>query len=122
MNNKKVFYNVISIVMLLITITILAVVDKSNNVRLSSIIQIIMMAYILKITWGCVLYVREQYKKHKYSYAIVMNLGLMILDRLLNVALGDLLLGMLLLKFVFYLSSSYFFVLLMKYYLLPFYP
>lgn len=78
MNNKKVFYNVISIVMLLITITILAVVDKSNNVRLSSIIQIIMMAYILKITWGCVLYVREQYKKHKYSYAIVMNLGLMI--------------------------------------------
>ena len=78
MNNKKVFYNVISIVMLLITITILAVVDKSNNVRLSLIIQIIMMAYILKITWGCVLYVREQYKKHKYSYAIVMNLGLMI--------------------------------------------
>ena len=78
MNNKKELYSIVSIILFLLTITILAVVDKSNNVKLSLIIQIIMMVYILKISWGCVLYIKKQYRMHKYSYAIVMNVGVLI--------------------------------------------
>ena len=64
--------------MFIITIVVLTVIDKTNNIKLSLVIQIILIAYLLKITWGCVLYIKKQYKQHKYSYSIVMNLGLVL--------------------------------------------
>lgn len=37
-----------------------------------------LIVYALKIAWGCTIYIREQYEKVKYSYSIVMNLGLIL--------------------------------------------
>ena len=77
MNNKK-KYTIVSLILFIITIVVLTVIDKTNNVKLSIVIQIINIAYLTKITWGCVLYIKKQYKAHKYSYSIVMNLGLVL--------------------------------------------
>ena len=69
-------YSIVSFILFLITIVILAIIDKTNNIILSLVIQIILIAYLSKITWGCFLYIKKQYKENKYSYSIVMNLGL----------------------------------------------
>ena len=78
MNNKKRIYNVVSFLLFLIAVITLALIDKTNNIRLSLTIQILLVAYLSKITWGCLLYIRKQYEEHKYSYSIVMNLGLVL--------------------------------------------
>ena len=75
---KKRIYTFASVLLFLISITILAIIDKTNTVKLSLAIQIIIIAYLSKIVWGCVLYIRKQYEKQKYSYSIIMNLGLVI--------------------------------------------
>ena len=64
--------------MFIVCIVVLAIIDKTNNIKLSLTIQIILIAYLSKAVWGCLLYVKEQYKKQKYSYSIIMNLGLAI--------------------------------------------
>ena len=74
----KRIYGIVSILLFLIALFILSIIDKTNTIRLSLVIQIILILYLLKTAWGCVLYVKEQYKKQKYSYAIIMNLGLII--------------------------------------------
>ena len=76
-NNKKV-YTFVSVVLFLASIVVLAIIDKTNDVKLSLVIQIILILYLTKITWGCILYIKKQYKKQKYSYSIIMNLGLVI--------------------------------------------
>ena len=75
---KKRIYTFASVLLFLISITILAIIDKTNTVKLSLAIQSIIIAYLSKIVWGCVLYIRKQYEKQKYSYSIIMNLGLVI--------------------------------------------
>ena len=75
---KKRIYTFASVLLFLISITVLAIIDKTNTVKLSLAIQIIIIAYLTKIVWGCVLYIRKQYEKQKYSYSIIMNLGLVI--------------------------------------------
>lgn len=75
---KKRIYTFASVLLFLISITVLAIIDKTNTVKLSLAIQIIIIAYLSKIVWGCVLYIRKQYEKQKYSYSIIMNLGLVI--------------------------------------------
>lgn len=75
---KKRIYTFASVLLFLISITVLAIIDKTNTVKLSLAIQIIIIAYLSKIVWGCVLYIRKQYVKQKYSYSIIMNLGLVI--------------------------------------------
>ena len=77
MNNKKI-YNIVSIILFITSITLLVIIDKTNNIRLSFVIQSLLILYLSKITYGCILYIKEQYKKQKYSYLITMNLGLVI--------------------------------------------
>ena len=45
---------------------------------LSKSIQIIIIIYLIRISYGCTLYIRKQYQKNKYSYGIIMNLALLI--------------------------------------------
>ena len=71
-------YGIISVLLFIVCIVVLSIVDKTNNIKLSLTIQILLIAYLSKVTWGCVLYIKEQYKKQKYSYSIIMNLGLII--------------------------------------------
>ena len=74
----KRIYGIVSVALFLICIVVLSIVDKTNNIKLSLTIQILIIAYLSKVTWGCLLYIKEQYKKQKYSYSIIMNLGLVI--------------------------------------------
>ncbi|MBR6033743.1 MAG: YdcF family protein [Clostridia bacterium] len=78
MKDKKRLYGIISVIFFLLAIFILAVIDKTNNIKLSLTIQILLIIYLVRITWGCILYIKEQYIKKKYSYSIIMNLGLAI--------------------------------------------
>ena len=67
-----------TIAFIFLTITILKRTDLSNNVMLSKSIQIILILALIRISIGCTLYIRKQYEKQKYSYGIVMNLGLLM--------------------------------------------
>lgn len=78
MKNNRRIYGIVSFVLLIIAITVLAVIDKTNNIRLSLAIQILLIVYLVKVTWGCLMYIKELYNKHKYSYSIIMNLGLVV--------------------------------------------
>ncbi len=60
------------------SIVILSAVNLSNNVELSKAIEIIIILYLIRISYGCTVYILKQYLEHKYSYSIVMNIGLMI--------------------------------------------
>ena len=74
----KRIYGIVNIALFVICIATLSIIDKTNNIKISLTIQILLIAYLLKVTWGCLLYIKEQYKKQKYSYSIIMNLGLVI--------------------------------------------
>ena len=76
--NKKRLYAIFSLAFVILTIVILAIIDKTNNINLSMWIQGILIVYLIKITYGCILYVKDQYVKQKYSYGIVLNLGLIL--------------------------------------------
>ena len=84
MNTKK-LYGLLTLALLVISIIILSIVDTSNSRYLSLAIQFILILYISKIVYGCLIYIRKQYKKQKYSYSIIMNLGLVIF-LLINIA------------------------------------
>ena len=78
MKNKRLIYSLVSVLFLFVAITILAIVDKTNNIIISLAVQFISILYLFKISWGLILYIKKQYSKHKYSYSIVMNLGLLL--------------------------------------------
>ena len=71
-------YEIITVLFILISIIILSTIDKKNSVELSMAIQIILILYLFRIIYGSILYIRNQYNKQKYSYKIIMTLGLTI--------------------------------------------
>ena len=77
-------YKLFSIFLFIITVITLATIEKANSIKLSLVIQFIFILYLSKTILGCIMYVKEQYKKQKYSYSIIMNLGL-ILFLLINI-------------------------------------
>ena len=78
MKKRWVIYLFITIIFILLTIGILRHTDLSNNVELSKSIQIILILFLIRVSIGCTFFIKEQYKKQKYSYGIIMNLGLLI--------------------------------------------
>ena len=78
MKKQRIIYLFITILFILISIIILKHTNLSDNVVLSKSIQLIIILYLIRISYGCVLYIRKQYNNKKYSYDIVMNLGLLI--------------------------------------------
>ena len=78
MKKEGIIYFVITILFIIFSIIILQHTDLTNNVMLSKSIQIILILFLIRISYGCTLYIRKQYKKNKYSYEIVMNVGLLI--------------------------------------------
>lgn len=76
--NKKKIYGIITLIFVLLSIVIFAIIDRTSNINLSLAIQGILILYLIKITYGCILYVNEQYLKQKYSYTIIFNLGLIL--------------------------------------------
>lgn len=78
MKKRRIIYLIISIIFVFITIGFLSKTDLSNDVLLSKSIQIILILGLIRISVGCSFYIRNQYDKQKYSYKIIMNLGLLI--------------------------------------------
>ena len=78
MNKRRFFYVLVTIFFIFSTIFILTHTDLSNNVDISKAVQIILILYLIRISVGCTLYIKKQYEDQKYSYGIVMNLGLLI--------------------------------------------
>ena len=79
MNKKRmIVYMIITLIFILCVISIIQLTDLNNNVMLSKSIQIILILFLIRIAIGCSLYIREQYDKKKYSYEIIMNLGLLL--------------------------------------------
>ncbi len=78
MKKRRIIYLFVTIVFIFLSLSILSKTDLSNNVDLSKSIQIILILALIRISLGCTLYIKKQYEKQKYSYAIIMNLGLLI--------------------------------------------
>ena len=78
MKKRWIIYLILTILFILICIGILRHTDLSNNVDLSKAIQIILILFLIRISIGCTFYIKDQYQKKKYSYGIIMNLGLLI--------------------------------------------
>ena len=78
MKKKGIIYLIITILFILISMLILKNTDMSNNVLLSKSIQIILILALIRISIGCTFYIKKQYEDRKYSYSIIMNLGLLI--------------------------------------------
>lgn len=78
MKKRRIIYTIVTMIFFVVSIMILSKTDFKNNVALSKSIQIILILYLIRISIGCIIYIRKQYDKRKYSYDIVMNLGLLI--------------------------------------------
>ena len=78
MKKRRIIYLIVTLLFIVLSISILDRTDLSNNVMLSKAIQIILILFLIRISIGCTLYIKNQYDKQKYSYAIIMNLGLLI--------------------------------------------
>ena len=78
MKKRNIIYLIITIIFIIISIIILRKTDMTNSVLLSKSIQIIMILGLIRISIGCTFYIKNQYEKQKYSYGIIMNLGLLI--------------------------------------------
>ena len=78
MKKRRIIYLIVTLIFMFLTISILRRTNLSNNVALSKSIQIILILFLIRISIGCTLYIKNQYDKHKYSYSIIMNLGLLI--------------------------------------------
>ena len=78
MKKRRIIYLIVTLIFIFLSIHILSKTNLSNNVDLSKAIQIILILLSIRISIGCILFIRSQYEKQKYSYSIIMNLGLLI--------------------------------------------
>ena len=78
MKKRKITYLIITIIFIIISTEILHKTNFSSNVAISKTIQIILILFLIRISIGCSFYIKKIYEKHKYSYDIIMNLGLLI--------------------------------------------
>ena len=90
MKKRWVIYLIITIIFILLTVSILRHTNLSNNVDLSKALEIILILFLIRVSIGCTFYIKDQYERQKYSYSIIMNLGLLIfinvnILRLINV-------------------------------------
>ena len=79
MKKQKLYINFNFLLVIMTFIIIVSIFKISKNIKILTItIQILLILYLLKITYECILYVRKQFVKQKYSYSIIINLGLTI--------------------------------------------
>ena len=78
MKKRRIIYLIVTIIFIFLSVNIILKTNLSDNVLLSKSIQIILILALIRIAIGCILYIRKQYEEQKYSYGIIMNLGLLI--------------------------------------------
>ena len=91
MKKRKVIYLLMTLLFIILSVIILSNTDLKNNVSLSIAIQIILILYLIRISYGCIMYIKKEYEKQRYSYSIIMNLGLSIFININIIRLIDLL-------------------------------
>lgn len=78
MKKRNIIYLIITMIFIIVSTIIIKKTDVTNSVLLSKSVQIILILALIRVSIGCSFYIKNQYEKQKYSYAIVMNLGLLI--------------------------------------------
>ncbi|MBR3362781.1 MAG: YdcF family protein [Bacilli bacterium] len=78
MNKRRLLYFLITMLFIFVSFMILSKTNMTNNVEFSKAIEIILILYLVRVSYGCILYIKRQYSKQKYSYEIIMNLALLI--------------------------------------------
>ncbi len=78
MKKRRIIYLIITLIFIVLSITILLKNGLTDNVIISKSVQLILILYLIRISIGCTFYLKKQYKERKYSYSIIMNLGLLI--------------------------------------------
>lgn len=77
-NKKSIIYFFITICFIMCIIAIFSNTNFADNVQVSKAAEVIIILYLIRVSYGCILFIQNQYKIKKYSYAIIMNLGLLI--------------------------------------------
>ena len=78
MKKRGIIYLIITLIFIILATIILNYTDMSNNALISKSVQIVLILALIRISIGCTFYIRNQYERRKYSYKIIMNLGLLI--------------------------------------------
>ena len=78
MKKRRIIYLIVSLLFILISVFIIKKTNLSDNVALSKSIQIILILFLIRISIGCTFYIKKLYENRKYSYKIILNLGLLI--------------------------------------------
>ena len=78
MKKQRIIYLIITLLFIGFSVVILKHTNLSDNVQLSKAIQVIIILFLMRISYGCAIYIKWQYSKQKYSYGIIMNLALLI--------------------------------------------
>ena len=77
-DRKPIIYFFMSICFVICVIVILSNTNFANNIQVSKAIEVIIILYLIRISYGCILFIKKQYEIKKYSYDIILNLGLLI--------------------------------------------
>ena len=78
MNKRKIVYFITTLLFVLCCIVIISRTDLANNVELSKAIEIILILYLIRLSYGCILYIKKKFTKQYYSYKSIMILALSI--------------------------------------------
>jgi len=78
MKKDRIKYLMVTLFFFISTFVILKNTNLGNNVILSKSIEIIIILFLIRISYGCTLYIKKLYQEKKYSYSIVLNLGLVL--------------------------------------------
>ena len=78
MKKQNSIYLIITFLFIAISMIILSNTNFNDSVLISNSFQIILILYLIRVAYGCALYIKYQYKNQKYTYSIILNLGLLI--------------------------------------------
>lgn len=59
MKKRRIFYCIVTIVFILLSVIILSKTNLNNNIELSKAIQIILILFLIRISIGCTLYIKK---------------------------------------------------------------
>lgn len=71
-------YRILTLIFIFFVLVILSNVNFHNSKELSIAIQVIFILYLIRISVGSLIYIKKCYQKQKYSYSIIMNLGVVL--------------------------------------------
>ncbi len=78
MKKRTFIYVIITILFILASLLILSNTDFNNSVMLCNSIEVIIILYLIRISYGCIVYIKNRYEKKNFDYSVILNLGLFI--------------------------------------------